>query len=306
MNWLKAILFVIGLHVLWCSHASANDPSRDSDGAAIQNVKVLQDSTNQDGSIDYFHTLLSQALDVTTKEFGDYKFVNVSLPYSQERSLHFLNERNRLDVMHTMTNSERESTYRAVKVPLLKGLMGYRMLITNERTLSKIESVKDDEGLKSLVACQGQHWPDSDILEYNGFQVTRVVIFEAMYEMLSKGRCDYFPRGIHEAFSEHDTFIEQYPNLRLVKNVILHYDAPVYFFVGKTNQYLAERIGTGLKRLDNTGRLDALLKSNPTTARIFPLEQWQNLKVIELDNPKQDRLIDTSRFIKLGKQPASN
>jgi len=305
MNWYK-YAFIVGAYVLCVCDVVANTQMAGDENVSVQRIKVLQDSTNQDGSIDYFHTLLSQALDATAKEFGDYSFVRISLPYSQERSLHFLNERNRLDVMHTMTNSEREKTYRAVKVPLLKGLMGYRMLITNKRTLAKIQKITSGESLKSLVACQGQHWPDSDILEYNGFQVARVVVFEAMYEMLSKGRCDYFPRGIHEAFSEYTTFIEQYPNLKLVKNVLLHYDAPVYFFVGKTNQYLAQRIETGLKRLDNTGRLDALLKTNSTTARIFPLEQWQGVSVIPLENPKQDRLIDTSRFIKLGSRTVSH
>ena len=287
---LTTFLFCIGF--LLCSAAVA----------APKEIKILKTNTNQNGSIDYFYSLLSQALNATEKEFGDYRFKQVDLPYSQERSLHFLNDKNILDVMHTMTNADREKQYTAVKVPLLKGLMGYRMLITNDKNLPIIEGVQNIQELKNMIACQGQHWPDSDILEHNGFQVARVLMFEAMFEMIEKGRCDFFPRGIHEIFPEHETFVKLHPNLKIVKSIILHYQAPVYFFVGKDDQELATRIDAGLKRLLNTGRFDELLQQNPITARVFPLEQWQNSRVFQLDNPKQDRLLDSAELIKLGKQ----
>ena len=270
--------------------------------AASKEIKILKTNTNQNGSIDYFYSLLTQALDATEKEFGQYHFKQIDLPYSQERSLNFLNDNNTLDVMHTMTNAQREEKYTAIKVPLLKGLMGYRMLITNKQTFAAIEQFDDVKQLKSMIACQGQHWPDSDILEHNGFQVARVLMFEAKYEMIAKGRCDFFPRGIHEIFPEYETFVKQHPNLKIVKNIILHYQAPVYFFVGKQDKELAVRIDAGLKRINNTGRFDELLRNNPITARVFPLEQWQNSRVFQLDNPKQDRLIDADKLIKLGQQ----
>ena len=285
---LTTFLFCIGF--LLCSAAVA----------APKEIKILKTNTNQNGSIDYFYSLLTQALDVTEKEFGEYRFKQVDLPYSQERSLHFLNDQNILDVMHTMTNAQRELKYTPVKVPLLKGLMGYRMLITNTKNLPIIEKFEKPQQLKNMIACQGQHWPDSDILEHNGFQVARVLMFEAMFEMVEKGRCDFFPRGIHEIFPEYETFVKQHPSLKIVKNIILHYQAPVYFFVGKKDHELAMRIDSGLKRLINTGRFDQLLKQNPITARVFPLEQWKDSRVLQLENPKQDRLLDTSHLIKLG------
>lgn len=81
----------------------------------IRDIKILKTNTNQNNSIDYFYALLSAALNVTIKDFGEYRFVQVDLPYSQERSLHFLNDDGILDVMHTMTNSERELSYKAIK-----------------------------------------------------------------------------------------------------------------------------------------------------------------------------------------------
>ncbi|NVK25270.1 MAG: hypothetical protein HWE10_10115 [Gammaproteobacteria bacterium] len=176
------------------------------------------------------------------------------------------------------------------------------MLITNEQNLFNVENVSHVDQLKRMVTCQGQHWPDSDILEHNQFQVARVLVFEAMYEVIAKGRCDLFPRGIHEIFPEYATFKAQHPNLRIANNIILHYQAPVYFFVGKQNQELANRIELGLKRLNNTGAFEMLLKQSPITANMFPLEQWQNSQVFELENPNQDRRLDTSQLIKLGKQ----
>jgi len=288
-------LFCIFIVLSWLVHPSLY-------AETSQQIKVLQSNENQDGSIDYFQLMLKSALEITKKDFGPYHFKHVDLPYSQERSLYFLNEDGILDVMHTMTNADRESKYRTIKVPLLKGLMGYRIFVTNEENLKLFSNMTSVDELKQLVACQGQHWPDSDILEYNGFKVTRALIFEAMYEMVAKGRCDYFPRGIHEAYPEVATFSKTYPSLRIVSNVMLHYSAPVYFFVGRDNETLATRIDTGLKRLINTGQFEQLMKDYPMISDLYPLEKWQDHKVFKLQNPVQDAKVDNSYIIKLGQQ----
>lgn len=189
-----------------------------------------------------------------------------------------------LDVMHSMSNAERENEFIAVKIPLLKGLMGKRMLFVNRANLAEFQGMTELSQLKQKVGCQGIHWPDSDILEANGFNIARVVVFEAMFEMVVKGRCDYFARGIHEIYPELSSIKDKHPELVIVPNIIVSYPAPVYFFLGQHNQALANRIEVGLFRLKQSGQFDIMMQQNPLTEHVFPLSKWQEVKVFEITN----------------------
>lgn len=251
----------------------------------VLHVRVLDDNNQQDTSISYFRELLIQALEATRSDFGDYQIERVHFAFSQDRSLQLLKSKEYLDVMHSMSNSEREQEFIAVKVPLLKGLMGKRMLFVNRGRLAEFGKITQVSELQSLVGCQGIHWPDSDILEANGFKIARVVVFESMFEMVEKGRCDYFPRGIHEIFPELLRFKEKHPNLAIVPNLIISYPAPVYYFLGQHNQALAQRLEVGLGRLKENGQFDQVVQKSPLTEHVFPLSKWQGVTEFELTNP---------------------
>lgn len=266
--------------ILFCSFAQASDSPEIS-----AEYRVLADSPQQDSSTAYFRLLLEKALDETIHEFGPYKLVTKDLPYSQDRSLQFLSVGGELDILHSMSNSKREQQFIAIKIPLLAGLMGKRMLFVHKNSLPAFSSISNDHELKKKIACQGLHWPDSDILEANKYSVIRVVRFEAMFEMLMLGRCDYFPRGIHEIVPEFSKFSLRYPDLAVVENLILSYPAPVYFFVGLHNKKLAERVELGLKRLKQNGQFEQMLQQNPLTQHVFPLSKWREAKVFTLLNP---------------------
>jgi len=275
---LKPLLVLLFLS-LFCSFVRANETQE-----TVQQYRVLADSSQQDSSTTYFRLLLEKALNETIEEYGAYKLVTMELPYSQDRSLQFLNQVDILDIMHSVSSSKREQQFIAIKFPLLAGLMGKRMLFVHKSSLPDFSTITNADKLRKKIACQGLHWPDSDILEANNYAVTRVVRFEAMFEMLMLGRCDYFPRGIHEIVPEFNEFSQQYPNLAVVQKLILSYPAPVYFFVGLHNKKLAERLELGLKRLKLNGSFEEMLKRNPLTQHVFPLSKWRDVTVFPLNN----------------------
>ncbi|MFT6529776.1 MAG: hypothetical protein ACJAZB_001427 [Psychrosphaera sp.] len=251
-----------------------------------QVIKVLATSEQQIGSIDFFHHLLTRALDVSKDRYGEYQFEYRQFKFSQNRSLKML-ENGELDVLHTMTNWDREKEYLAVKFPLVKGLMGHRLLVINKKDEAVFNQISEIE-LANKIACQGLHWPDSDILEANKFTVARILSFEAMYELVAKGRCDYFPRSILEIDSELSRFSALYPELTIAKQIMLIYPAPVYFFVEKSNFALAKRLHDGLIQLENSGEMEQILTKQPLTKSIFPLNKWKNARQIHLINPNLD------------------
>ncbi|WP_249312887.1 hypothetical protein [Pseudoalteromonas ruthenica] len=78
-----------------------------------------------------------------------------------------------VDVHWSMTSPAREKLAIVVKVPLFKGLIGQRVLLSHPklaRVLSAVESVSQ---LRQFSAVQGHDWPDTNILAANNLPVNR-------------------------------------------------------------------------------------------------------------------------------------
>ena len=221
-------------------------------------VKVIKGNATQEAQNTYFHQLLTRALGaIDTKQ---YVVEIVEFEYSQTRSLRLLNFEQSLDVSFTMTTPEREKEYIAIKHPLLKGMLGKRRFLVLKQNLDAFEKISISD-LKAKVACQNIQWPDYQILKRNHFNVYGAPNYLTNYQMLSKGRCDYFPRGASEIEVNFEHMKAQFPNLAIVKNRMLSYPAYIYFFVGKRNEQLAKDIEKGLNRLSKTGELAKLQKA---------------------------------------------
>lgn len=223
-------------------------------------LKVIRGVHTQQASNTYFSKVLAEAL-ANNKQNVRYKLTPVDFEFSQNRTLRLLNYKDVLDVTHSMTSAEREQKYLAIKVPLLNGLYGKRKLLVAAKDKARFEQITLDE-LKQEVACQGRHWPDFKRLQDNGFAVYGVNNYHANYKLLAKGRCSYFPRGIAELQSDFDKHQGRFGKLAMVDSILLEYDAPIYFFVGKHQPELAKTIEFGLQQMQKTGRLkQALLES---------------------------------------------
>lgn len=266
-------------------------------------IKVLSEQSKEDAGHSYFIDLLKFTID---KGKTKYEYNNVEIISSrnttQERTLNLL-EKGFVDVFWTGTDTDREQRFTPIRVPLFFGLLGYRISIIHKNNFQKLNQVTfNPDKLKSLTACQGQHWPDSKILEDNGYKVSKVARFESMFKMLSFRRCDYFPRAIFEGYAELDIALKEYPNLMIFDQLILHYPFPIYFFVNKENRTLANQIEFGLKQAINDGSLIEFMKNHPVSKKIFPLKKWQEKQFIHLTNkylPDETPLNDDSLWIKL-------
>lgn len=277
----KNVLTVTVVFFFCITSANANI---DSTPKAVKVIKTLEITTVQHDSIEYFSRVLDAALQASEAEFGPYEIEHVEISHSQTRALKLLNQGHTLDVLHSMSSKTREEEFTAIKVPLLKGLMGMRLVFIDQKNKAAFDNASIEQ-IKAKMACQGRDWPDSDILEFNGFTVSRVLVLDAMFSMVAKSRCDYFPRGIHEIYPEFNAINSKYPNLMIYEGMMFKYHAPMYFFVGKKNHALAKRLTKGLKIIYQNGKLHALLNEASFTQNILPLSKWKGVKTIELINP---------------------
>jgi hypothetical protein len=245
--------------------------------------KIIKEEVAQQENIKYFHNLLSDALTLGNDQYGTFKLERVSFKYSQSRTLKLLNFPDALDVTYSMTSVEREREYLAIPIPLLNGLFGKRRLLVKSKDKEKFETMTQPQ-LKALTACQGLHWPDYEILKQNGYKVYGVIEFESNVKMLMKGRCNYFPRSIQEIDLDFKELNGKYGQLAKVDSILLQYQAPVYFFVGKHNTELAQRLAQGLKRLQTNGEMNRLLMKEQRCHYDKTFEKNPELKIFHLNN----------------------
>ena len=237
----------------------------------------------------YYAALLRLALEETRQEFGDFELQPVYTDYPQGRSIVALQSGNVFDVIWTMTSIEREEELLPIHVPLLKGLMGYRLFLIARDRQQEFTSIKTLDQLKRLRCGQSIDWPDTQILRGNDFNVV-IAPAERLHAMLAAHRFDFFPRSIHEIWDE----VAAHPRLAVEQNLMLHYPAPMYFFVSRENPQLAQRLTLGLHRAVANGRFDEVFETHGLTGDTFTRGNLLKRTVIQLNNPQ---LSDISRKI---------
>jgi hypothetical protein len=198
----------------------------------------------------------------------------------QNRALQELGRQRRLDVMWTMTSVEREQQALPVRVPIFKGLFGWRLLLASAEVAARMGDVRTLSELSQFSLVQGLDWPDTGILQANGLKVVVSPSYDAMFKQLRLGRADAFPRSVEEIWWELDRYGQ---GLSVVPHICLHYPAAVYYFVAHEEPELAAAIELGLRRLRASGAFDSLFMKYHREA--LDRARLGARRVIELRNP---------------------
>lgn len=259
----------------WCQIAQAEQP---------QLIRVLGLQSPGEASVSYYQDLLQLVLNRTKAEYGAARVQQLQPPPLGDYR-YLLMKQNFIDVHHFGTSPELERDLLPIRVPLLGGGLGWRGFIIRKTDRHAFRQISQLSELKRLTACQGELWPDSDIMRAAGLKVMTAERHDQMLELLRRERCDYFPRSIFEGPVEQKAFVAAYPDLEYNTSVLLHYPFAMYYFVNKNNKVLAERLTKGLDKLARSGELLAFLQAHPIAQQVFPLSQFNKSLVFQLGNP---------------------
>ncbi len=232
---------------------------------------------------DYFAQLLVLALNASKApdEVIQLRFSPDQL--SQARWIAAVAQGKGNNIIWTMTSSAREEILRPIRIPLMKGLMGYRVLVIRKGDEALFAHIQRQSELLAFSAGQGIHWPDTDILRANHFQILEAMAKENLYKMLAAKRFDFFPRGITEIQLEQNLIRER--GFQLAPRILLHYPTDLYFFVNKANADLATRLEKGLSIILKNGEFDKLFFGYERMRAAVELLNNRDNRVIELENP---------------------
>ncbi|MCD5328680.1 transporter substrate-binding domain-containing protein [Chromobacterium piscinae] len=263
-----AKLLRIGMLCLCCLCARA-------EGVSITYALVSGDS---DPHWPYIQALLQLAC----SEMGQRCALLAARDMNQGRAMEQMQRPDsRVDLFWGMTSRERERKLLTVRIPLDKGLIGWRVPLINADRPQLLKSVKTLPQLAAFRAGQGQDWPDTQILQHAGLPVLTSPDYPNLFSMLRQHRYDYFPRSVIEVRQELDS-----PNskgLMLDPYLLLHYPTAFYFFVSPQRPELARMLQQGLEKGVRDGSFEQLFKA-------FNGDHLRELKlsgraIIELPNP---------------------
>lgn len=203
--------------------------------------------------------LLQLVLDKTVASHGPYR-LQPSAPLNEKRYRELLRHDAGISLAWLSVTAENERDFLAVRIPLRKGLLGYRVLIVRQQDLPKFARIQSVEQLKNLRMGQGIGWNDIPLLRANGFNVVVSQSYDNLFSQLANGRVDYLSRGINEAWREVESFRVQYPNLAVEPTLMLYYPWPKYFYLNRKNAALAQRLELGLRLAQQDGSFDRLFR----------------------------------------------
>ena len=186
-----------------------------------------------------------------------------------------------VDVVWAMTSRARETQLLPVRIPIDRGLIGWRVALIQARQPDLLRGVRSIAALARLSAGQMRDWPDSAILQANGLRLDTSSTYEGLFQQLAAGRIDYFPRSVIEAQGELASHARL--PLALDAHLVIRYPAALYFFVGKHRPELAGHIETGLEAMLADGSFMQLFRRH--FGRIEAGLKLSQRHVLDLANP---------------------
>lgn len=224
--------------------------------------------------VDLLHLSLS-------KSGRDYRLQPSAAPIPQSRAILLLRTDSVIDVMWTVTSPERERQLLPVRIPIDRGIYGWRLFLIRQGSQARFDAVSDIAGLAALTAGQGHDWPDLTILRAAGLKVAAGSSYDGLFEMLAQGRIDYYPRALPEVWVE----LEQRRQLPLgvEASLAVHYPSAMYFFVSPENPGLAAALERGLQAAIADGSFQQLFDRYFGAA--IARADLGKRKILEIANP---------------------
>ncbi|MFC4159297.1 substrate-binding periplasmic protein [Chitinimonas lacunae] len=237
---------------------------------------------------------LRTALERTRPQYGDYELRPAGVVMNKARQLLSLSTNQELTLSWSGTSLEMEKDFLPIRIPLRKGLGGYRIFLIAAERQAEFDKIKTLDDLKPFIMGQGNGWASNEVLRRAGLNVV-TSNYDSLFRMVGASRIDLFPRGLSEVFIEYEANRRSVPNLAVEQNLILRYDSPYYFFVNKQNTRLAKRIEQGLRMMIKDGSFDEIFwRYNGDSIRKARLNERRVIYLIDHDLPPETPLKDKS------------
>ncbi len=234
--------------------------------------------------VKYFVEILELAL---SKSNHQYQLQKVSLPFMNESRSKTNITANLYDVHWLNTQVFLDNDLQPIRIPLCKGLTGWRVLFIRPESQQEFSSIKSVTNLKNYTAGNGNDWPEAVLYDRAGLPQKLSGSWKGLFYMLKQNRIDYLSRSALEIYDEENAFPEL--NLEIESKLIIQYPAAYYFYVNKNNQQLAADIKIGLERAIADGSFDKIF-NRYFSEKIKRLD-FGHRRIVKITVPENSKLL---------------
>ncbi|HEY0891615.1 MAG TPA: hypothetical protein VGE32_01085 [Cellvibrio sp.] len=252
--------------------------------AELSVLHIAKPRAGDDPAYLYFSGLLQKALEKGAKGRAVPQLV-ITIEMAEDRMVRELRADRIIDILWLGGSKERARDLLMVPVPLERGLVGYRQFIIRKERVAEFDAIKTVADLAKFTACHGAQWGDTEILRAAHLPLVTSVNYESLFKQLAAGRCDYFPRGIHQGKVEVSKRAAAFPDLIVYEPLILHYSFASYFYVNPKNKGIAQWLQQGLEKMIDDGDLLAYMQEQEHTRYAFPLRGLDKKRLLIIPNP---------------------
>ncbi|WP_016956721.1 substrate-binding periplasmic protein [Catenovulum agarivorans] len=222
----------------------------------------------------YPHAVLRKSLEMSMQKYGFFEIKLVERELDNFSKMMEVHDGIHMNLTMAMTTPDWEYLNIPIRIPIRRGMANFRLLATNEKYLDKFSQIKTLAQLKELSAGVVSKWSINEILGSAGIPLVETSNYDSLFKMLNKGRFDYTPRGINEAFYELNERKDTLTNIVIEPNLVLYMLQPYYIFVSPKHPRIAERIEYGLEEMIKHG----ILK------KMFVKHHAENIAAANLNN----------------------
>ncbi|TWB42692.1 type 2 periplasmic-binding domain-containing protein [Nitrospirillum pindoramense] len=230
---------------------------------------------------DYPLGLLRLALD---KMGAHYTIRPSALAMEQARAAVALQQGREITLLWNGMSARLERELRPIRIPIYRGVLGYRLFIINRAAQARFSAVRGLEDLKALTAGQALGWPDVDILQAAGLPV-EAFRYDLLFRLVGLNRIDYFPRGANEIFAEVAQRAPEVPDLAVEQDLVLVYPFDSFFYTSKANEALASVIEQGLLKAYEDGSYLKYFNDSPYIRQMLTEAHLDTRRRIDIPNP---------------------
>lgn len=260
---------------------------------AVDIVKFESGQSQNDSRMAYKLEVIKSALELTRDTYGPYLISTAAPKMNSLQAMRQLQNGELLNVFIALTNEDWESQTIPIRIPIRRGLLNYRILLTHKQYLPHLKKVNTVSDLMSLQVGMRHNWSLTEVLSLRGFNIIPSKSYDGLFTMLDNQRFHYIPRGINEIYDELESRKSKLKNVVIEPELILYIPSPTYLFVSPKYPRLAQRFEHGLEMMVANGQLKAIFDKYFT--QHIEQADLKNRRIITVGNPLLPKLTPLNR-----------
>lgn len=278
------------LHVLLflsigSGNAMANGPSgAQKTSAGVTQVALWNGNKTQSRQV-YEREILQAALEATRQTHGPWTLREDLTDYPRAEDEAGVFRVKGFDIFGTVAGNQKLANERKILIPhpLMKGILGYRILIVRKADSQTFAAIKSAEELKKLRMGIPATWADAGLFRHNGYRVVEKGSFDDLFHRLENNEFDYVTFGANEIAGVFSERAAASGKLVIEPSLLVYYPFPLVFYVNPDKSALAERVAAGLQTIGANGELDKIF--NRYYGDVLARLNLSGRKRIILENP---------------------